>query len=385
MDRNDRRLERWLAAGVVDTATAEKIRAFEGAREGGAGRTLPVALALGFGGLMVAAGVLLFVAADWDQMSPALRTTAVLALVAVFHVGGAVAADRFEALATTLHALGTIALGAGIYLAGQIFNLNEHWPGGVLLWTVGAWAGWWLRRDWPQLALAAVLTPAWLTAEWSALDISNGWRIAAPEAGWFLLALAYVTVDRRWLTGAKERTLFWLGAIMLPVCSLELAGTVLARISREGWQRSMPQPGAWIAPASGTTVAMAWTLAIVLPLLLAVVLRRRAAWVNGTAAIWAVALVNLPVLHNRVWVYPWLAVGCVGLALWGLRERRAALVNFAAAGFALTVMAFYFETVMSKMGRSASLMGLGLLFLVGGYLLERVRRRMVDNVKGGLA
>jgi uncharacterized membrane protein len=60
-------------------------------------------------------------------------------------------------------------------------------------------------------------------------------------------------------------------------------------------------------------------------------------------------------------------------------------VNFAAAGFALTVMSFYFETVMTKMGRSVSLMGLGLLFLVGGYLLERVRRRMVGSVKGGMA
>ena len=64
------------------------------------------------------------------------------------------------------------------------------------------------------------------------------------------------------------------------------------------------------------------------------------------------------------------------------RERRAALVNFAAAGFALTVMVFYFETVMTKMGRAASLIGLGALFLVGGYLLERLRRRMVGNLKG---
>ena len=46
-------------------------------------------------------------------------------------------------------------------------------------------------------------------------------------------------------------------------------------------------------------------------------------------------------------------------------------------------MAFYFETVMTKMGRAASLIGLGLLFLVGGYLLEKLRRQVVGNLKGG--
>jgi uncharacterized membrane protein len=382
MDRNQRRLERWLAAGIIDASAAERIREFERERERGSGKALPVALALGFGGLLVAAGILLFVAANWEQMSPTLRTTAVLALVGIFHVGGAVAAGRFEALATTLHALGTIALGAGIYLAGQIFNLNEHWPGGILLWALGAWAGWWLRRDWPQLALAAILTPVWLNAEWSGLNLRDAWRIAAPETGWFLLALAYVTTDEKRLAGAKERTLFWLGAIMLPIASMMLAEASSARFMREG--QSLPGLARWATPASDVTVAIAWAVALGVPLLLAAVLRRRGAWVNGVAALWAIALVNMYVLHDRLWIYPWLAVGCVGLAFWGLRERRAALVNYAAAGFALTVMAFYFETVMTKMGRSVSLMGLGLLFLVGGYLLERVRRRMVGNVKEGL-
>ena len=45
------------------------------------------------------------------------------------------------ALSATLHACGTIGLGAGIFLSGQIFNLQEHWPGGLLLWAIGAWVG----------------------------------------------------------------------------------------------------------------------------------------------------------------------------------------------------------------------------------------------------
>lgn len=387
MDRNDRRLERWLAAGVIDAETAERIRAFERAREGGVGRALPVALALGFGGVLVAAGVLLFVAANWDVMSPALRVTAVLTMVGAFHVGGAAAAGRFEALATTLHALGTIALGAGIFLAGQVFNLDEHWPSGLMLWAIGAWAGWWLRRDWAQLALAVSLTPAWLGAEWSALRLAEAWRVLAPEVGFFLLALAYVSVDRGRFARAVERTFFWLGAVSLPVTAVILAGAAATRVEFEAARLARPAFGAlpFGVPATPDIVALGWTVALLAPFAAAWLLRRQGTSMNAAATVWAVALVNVHLLHSRLWMYPWLAVGCVGLALWGLRERRAPLVNFAAAGFALTVMAFYFETVMTKMGRSVSLMGLGALFLVGGYLLERARRRMVGAMKGGLA
>jgi len=41
------------------------------------------------------------------------------------------------------------ALGGGIFLSGQIFHLQEHWPGGLLLWAAGAWVGWWLLGQWP--------------------------------------------------------------------------------------------------------------------------------------------------------------------------------------------------------------------------------------------
>jgi hypothetical protein len=49
--------------------------------------------------------------------------------------------------------------------------------------------------------------------------------------------------------------------------------------------------------------------------------------------------------------------------------------------FAATVMAFYFSQVMDKLGRSASLVGLGVLFLAGGWGLERIRRRLVQQAR----
>jgi hypothetical protein len=37
--------------------------------------------------------------------------------------------------------------------------------------------------------------------------------------------------------------------------------------------------------------------------------------------------------------------------------------------------------VFDKLGRSASLIGLGVLFLLGGWLLERLRRQLVERIR----
>jgi len=55
------------------------------------------------------------------------------------------------------------------------------------------------------------------------------------------------------------------------------------------------------------------------------------------------------------------------------------------AGFALAIISFYFSELMDKLGRSTSLIGLGVLLLVGGWLLERTRRRLIRRVQGATA
>ena len=143
--------------------------------------------------MSLCAGVLLFVAAHWDELSPSGRFSLVLALVAVFHVAGAFAASRFAALATALHGIGTIATGAGIFVSAQIFHLQEHWPGGIMLWGAGSLDGGWLRRDSVQASLAAILTPAWLACEW--IDIAERHHAFERLAfqGLLLLALTYLS------------------------------------------------------------------------------------------------------------------------------------------------------------------------------------------------
>jgi hypothetical protein len=52
--------------------------------------------------------------------------------------------------------------------------------------------------------------------------------------------------------------------------------------------------------------------------------------------------------------------------------------------FALIVMWFYFASVMDKLDRSLGLIGLGILFLAGGWALEYTRRRIVAGMETGV-
>ena len=65
-----------------------------------------------------------------------------------------------------------------------------------------------------------------------------------------------------------------------------------------------------------------------------------------------------------------------------MREARSERINLGVAGFAITLLSFYFSNVMDKLGRSLGLMGLGALFLLAGWTLERTRRRLLAQIAG---
>jgi len=384
-DSLKKRLEQWVSAGVVDAGTASRIRTYEESQSSGERLRWPVLLAVALGGLLLCAGVLLFVAAHWDELSPAWRFTLVMILVAVFPLAGALTEKRFSALSTTFYAIGTVCVGAGIFLTAQIFNLQEHWPSGILLWAIGALAGWLLLRHWMQAALLALLVPGWLVGEWElrtqGLAVSN--RLITE--GLVLIAIAYFSARTSQEDSATRRALAWIGG--LAVLPLSVWAFAEGR-GYWGWWQNRP-------PVSSSLQVTGWAIAICGPLALAYILRKNAAWTNAVAAVWVLVIgtfrarngdtgANLPIFAwNSLGPYFWAGVGALGMVAWGLLERRRERINLGVAGFALTVVIFYFSNVMDKFGRSASLIGLGVLFLFGGWALERTRRQLVARVAGG--
>jgi uncharacterized membrane protein len=166
MENAETYVTRWRGAGLLDESTAAAIRAFELRQIKPRRRQWQVLSALILGGTLLGAGVLLFVAAHWDRVSPISRTFLTLGMLIFFHGFGWLTRERFAGLSTAMHAIGTVSAGAAIALIGQIFNMQEHWPAAVLLWALCAATGWILLRDQFQQTLTLLLVPAWIISEW---------------------------------------------------------------------------------------------------------------------------------------------------------------------------------------------------------------------------
>lgn len=366
----EKQLQEWTEARLIDSATAEKILQFEQA-VGNKRLRWPAIVAISFGVLMLCAGVLLFVAAHWDHLSPAQRFVLVLSMVGTFHVAGAVAGTKVPAVGIALHSAGTAALGAGVFLAGQIFNLQEHWPSGILLWGIGAALAWLILRQWPQAALAAVLIPWWVGGEWEvATDRFHGaWNIAAQ--GFLLLAIFYLTTPHKETNKHLRTALMWFGSFTVIPFLLDVVWTG----DTNRWWYYGPSPH---LPRS--TAVLGYSFACIPILVLAWITRKKAAIQMVLSACWVVVLGILshqPGLENHVWLYLWTAAGAFGLCLWGVRDNRKLFINYGTAIFAITLIAFYFSQVLDKLGRSMGLIMLGVVFLGGGWILHRLRTGLI--------
>jgi len=366
---------------VIDAATAERIRAWESehapSRSTRLGR-----VAFAFGGVLLAAGILLFVAANWALLSPWLRFAVLSATVAVLHIGGGLLRSRSAALATTLHAVGTAALGGAIFLAGQSFNLAEQWPAGFLLWAIGAAAGLLILRDWPHALWVAVLVPLWLCAEWGAAQSAFPWfrgGHAVPVVGLFVLGAAYLASVGDGRDATWRRALSRVGAVLILV-----AATFLPFADPGGPPPELVAPQTLTTPPKSWLV-LGWSVAILVPLLTGWVLRGAAAWPLVLATGFAVvaALLGTGTTVERLTMHLLYVAGAAGLVWWGIRDSHRLRVNVGLLGFALVVLSFYFSSVFDKLGRALGLIGLGVLFLAGGWLLAHARRQLIGRIAGG--
>ena len=373
-------LRRWLQAELIDADVAEAIQRWEDSQLNQSKHssvrhlTVPIRLSILLGSLLLAAGLLLFVSAHWDQMPPFWRVSLLLFIVIALHAGGAWFAERFQLMALGLHAVGTVAFGAGVFLCAQIFHLDVLWSfrWGLLLWSFGAAAGWKLLRQWPQLALLSLLLPGWIAAlimfEVDRFSSSQAdWAVVPIAAGALLTSLTYFTApDRQPLTPARS-VLMWMGGLAL-----------------------VPAAVTWAVVATGLDLPslghplllslLVWVVTLGGPVILGWWLRPHRFWPLALAAIWMVLDLVIQVQGFSVLSFAWWGVGSVGLMVWGSTEARAERVNIGTVLLATTLIGFYFTQVIGRFDRSLSLLGLGLFFLVGGWVLNRLRQALLPNL-----
>ena len=377
-------LTRWLSAGVLDAEAAARIRTYESSQARPSGLRWQGLVALILGAMLLGCGVVLFVSAHWDEIGPGARFAIVLAMVTVFHVGGAFARESTRGLSTALHAVGTISTGAAIALVGQIFNIQEHWPAAILMWAVAALAGWILLHDQAQQTLTLLLAPAWIFAEFE--FYAEGHIGQDVYLGRFLIvwAMLYLTV----FLGSKHK--ITQGILFAASAIAALVGIV---VELESWR-------AW---SGGQTFlpfhlrVWGWTAIAAIPLSISLFKRRESLIPVAVAVVFSIALPWCMILrtqHNDYGTYhgaytytepnllahALVAAFCVFIIWWGVRQASKALVNLGIVGFAIAVGWFYFSDIFDKVGRSLGLIGLGVLFLAGGWALEKMRRGLLAHM-----
>jgi uncharacterized membrane protein len=377
-------LTRWQTAGVLDAETSDRIRAWESEQKRPSGLRWQVIVVLILGAILLACGVALFVSAHWDEIGPGARFAVVLGMVSVFHLGGGWARSRFHGLSTALHAVGTVSTGAAIALVGQIFNIQEHWPAAVLMWALAALAGWILLHDEAQQTLTLLLFPAWILSEFTfAADGHIGGNV---YAGRFLIvwAVLYLT----FFLGSRRKIL---QGILFAVAAI--ASIVSIEVLLVGWR-------SWSGNQTYLPLGLrtwGWVDIAVLPLLFAAFKFRKSVIPVAVAIVFSIALpwcikiqtqhFDNGAFHNtytfsvpNLAAYALVGAFAVFIIWWGVRRASRALVNLGIVGFALAVGWFYFSNIFDKVGRSLGLIGLGILFLAGGWVLEKTRRNLVAGM-----
>jgi uncharacterized membrane protein len=375
-------LQRWETVGVVDPATAERVRKFESQIDAPAERRWQIAVLLSLGIIMLVGGLMLFVASHWDQVGPWQRLSLVMGFLTIFHVLAVISAKRFPGMATALHGVGTAGAGAAILTVGQIFNMQEHWPTAVLLWALCAGAGWWLLRDQVQKILTLLLISSWLVCEWSFR--ADGYAFASVYAGRMAVAIAVAM-----LTGlilSRQRGVFWTLYITGALGLISSVGML-----SEGWVNWSQEPIVPVSLRVGAAVIIAiicvggwlWERKNLIPILTFVLISYLLPWRPVCSVPDQYSYNGVTGVHDEpsALMYLMVAIATVVLAWWGLKEKSRAIVNYAVIAFGLTVLWFYSASLMNKIGRSLGLIGLGILFLAGGWVLEKLRRKLMVGIR----
>jgi uncharacterized membrane protein len=376
-------LNRWQTAGVLDSVAASRIRAWESGQKPPSGLRWQGLVALILGAILLACGVALFVSAHWDQIGPSARLAVVLGMVSLFHLGGAFTRKSYHALGTALHAVGTLSTGAAIALVGQIFNIQEHWPAAVLMWAIAALAGWALLHDEAQQTLALLLVPAWILSEFSYR--AEGHIGESVYVGRFLIvwAVLYLT----FFLGSKRKIVQ--GILFAVAAVASLAGIIVLLLGWSSWgnQTYLPlglRTWGWIDIAVVPLLFAVFKFhKSVIPVLVAIAFSIALPW---SMRIWT-QYYNFGNAHGsyvrnepNLVAHALVAAFAVFIIWWGVRQASKALVNLGIVGFAIAVGWFYFSDILDKLGRSLGLIGLGVLFLAGGWALEKTRRNLVAGM-----
>jgi len=416
-------IDLWIERGWVTPASAEAI--LKSAAERPSTRRMPAILAI-LGAVLIGFAVMSFVAANWTEI-PKL-TKLIMIFVAMWVSWGAAFALEKRGHANFAQAavlIGLCLFGGGIMLIAQIYHIVTDDPGGVLAWCIAALAAAWLLPSRPALALGILLAVIWTSFTLSLEETTPHWpfwivwiaafalslRLAwlpgfhlALLAGfiWQLLwgfAIAEtLTIDPAWLiiVYTLEVIAIWLAALLCsdkgPRFAAAAEAYAIALTFILFWflqirpDRAIGDGAAFYWPFLLVMFALAGSLAV-LVIMRSLLEARHAA---SIAAIIVATLAYPAIEAGAPTLVPWVyAALFLALSAWlvsyGMSRDSRFAVNFAFVAFGAEVLYLYFETMGTLLDTALFFALGGFLLIAGSLVMERMRRRIVNQVEGDAA
>ncbi len=199
----------WVNKGLINSDQANRISALYSVETDSSwGKIVFAALGATIFGL----GVILLFAYNWEAMHRFSKLFTIFSALVLAHGLGYRYSARNSShrkIGESLHLVGTMLFGAGIWLVAQIYHIDEHFPNALLVWAFGALAVAWLLPSAAHTLLALGLVGLWHWFEVFKFDFTN-------HAAVWIILLGVVPLT--WLQRAR-------GALFLGLALLLFAYT----------------------------------------------------------------------------------------------------------------------------------------------------------------
>ena len=389
----------WQNQGIITAEQAAAIlENYPVEDAGSASRGRLVSILGTLGAVLIGLGVILFFAANWQELSKEVKLALMLVAVPAAYGAGYWARYRRQYLraGTAVLLLAAVLYGAAIHLVAQAYHVPVNHPNLVLLWFLGVIPLAYVTRSQSVLTLGIVLFLAavgfrgqeWL-GDWDRIPFRAFPLYLA--LGLALYGLGKLQSEFR-LTQVYAKPYELLGGVVA-------LGAVYLLTFRFWWEEFFWESGIGGPPGPRETVEYWALVAVAVAVTVAGLagswlLRRWAgmgtgtlAWQGLAAAVFLVCaglVVFLPAAND--WVYPLLfnlllLAGIVGLLFLGYFSGQEALINLALVFFSVDVFTRYFELSFDLLDRSLVFVVAGVILLAGGFALERGRRMMVGRLR----
>jgi uncharacterized membrane protein len=394
----------WQQDGMIRPDQAEALLAHYGLMAGETEKTLRrsrfVTILAVLGVVLIGIGVILMVGANWQEI-PKLGRLGILVLATLAcYISGyrmAYQSQTYPKVGMALLLLGSLIWGAGIFLIGQMYQAGGE--GGeknaVLYWFIGVAPLAYILLSPLHLTLSLALGTIWFIMGLTTIANVPAHAHMLP---FLLLGVALYSLGHLHSLWPKAERLNlpyrWLGLVYV-------FAALYAFSFKDLWYESYySASGAeyshlwvWLGPilAIGAMVTIGMTLtrdhrdrtsiheSLALFFLLALgagilaagpalcVVTHVGAYSSGN--IGAAAFFNLVLLAAEI-----------GVIALGWARGEAGLVNFGILVFSLQVFTRYFDLLGTMFSGGLMFIGAGLLLVVGGFLMERSRRRLIETM-----